>query len=142
MVEVKKPKLTLVPGEQAGKMRGAATKAHGDVATRCMLDIYAIRDRMAGRTADPELFKKEFDKYFNPPTTKSDLERKRQMEVARDKWLKFEDEFNARLGADGYRSIPLPAEKIATTVKHIADTAWQGFRPIREGWNQHPPDSA
>lgn len=145
MVEDRKPRFAVIPGglSEPGKgMRSAARKAHGEAAARCILTIEEIRDRMAARTADAGLFREEFKKYFNPPTTSNDLERKRQMEAALEKWLKFEEDFYAHLNANGYRNILLPAEKIAATVKHIADTAWVGFRPVFHGRKPTPPESA
>jgi hypothetical protein len=145
MVEPKERKFAVIPGGLSGPgkgMRSATIRAHRDIAAKCMLEIYEIRDRMAARTADPELFKAEFAKYFGPPTTSNDLEKKRQMEAALEKWLKFEEDFYAHLNANGYRSIPLPAEKIAATVKHIADTAWTGFRHVFHGRKPTPPESA
>ncbi|MFA5412186.1 MAG: hypothetical protein WC350_02470 [Candidatus Micrarchaeia archaeon] len=143
MVEDRKPKFAVIPGGLEPKgLKSKARQAHRDIAAKCILDIHEIRDRMAKRVADPELFNEEFKKYFNTPTTTSDLERRRQMEVALEKWLKFEEDFYAHLNANGYRSILLPAEKIAATVKHIADTAWVGFRPVFHGRKPTPPDSA
>ncbi|MDD2655707.1 MAG: hypothetical protein PHQ80_03505 [Candidatus ainarchaeum sp.] len=146
MVEDKRPKFAVIPGglSEAGKgMISPARQAHRDFASKCILDIHGIIDRMAGRTANPELFKERMKRHFNMPTTPDDRERRGQMEGALTKMLAFEDAFNAHLGANGYPpGKPLPKEKIVSTVEHIAQSAWSGFRRISEGWKRPPPDSA
>lgn len=146
MVEDRKPRLMLIQGGLSGEGQGMVSKArqaHRDVAAKCILDIHEIIDRMAGRTANPELFKERMNTHFNMPTTPDDKKRRDQMEGALSKMMAFEDAFDAHLGANGYPlGKPLPEEKIISTVEHIAQSAWSGFMRVSEGWKQHPPDSA
>lgn len=145
MVSARKPKSVVIPGGLGGQdMVTTARQAHGHIANKCIIDIYEIIERMAARTANPELFKKRMALHFNLPTCASDYSRRKQMEVALDKWKKFEHDFNAHLDANGYAKVLLPAGKIVSTVEQIAHTAWDrdSSMSIHEGWKRHPPDSA
>ena len=124
MVSAKKPRLVVIPGGLGGQdLVTTARQAHRDVASKCIIEIYEIIERMATKTADPELFKKRMAKHFNMPACQDDKRRRDQMEVALDKMKKFEEDLNAHLRANGYSDKPLPAEKIVSTVEQIAHTA-------------------
>jgi len=142
MVSVRKPRLVVIPGGLGGEdMVTTAKQAHRDAASRCILDIYEIIERMAAKTADPELFKTRMAKHFNMPTCQNEKRRRDQMEVALDKMKKFEEDFNAHLRANGFDVLPM--EKIVSTVEYIAHSAWSGFRHVFHGRRfTIPPDSA
>jgi hypothetical protein len=146
MVEDRKPRFAVIPGglSEPGKgMISPARQAHRDIASKYILDIHVIIDRMAGRTANPVLFKERMAKHFNMPTTPDDKKRRDQMEGALTKMMAFEDAFDAHLGANGYPpGKPLPEEKIVSTVEYIAHSAWSGFMRVSEGWKRPPPESA
>lgn len=145
MVEPKKLKFAVIPGGLSEQdMKSAARRAHSETAARCALEIHEIIERMAARTANPELFRERMvPRHFNMPITPDAKKRREQLEVALDKMRKFEEDFDAYRSANGFRAILLPEEKIVSTVEHIAQSAWSGFRPIYHGRKSFPPpDSA
>jgi len=144
MVSARKTKLVVIPGGLGGQdLVTTARQAHRDKASRCIIEIYEIIERMAAKAEDPELFRKRMALHFNMPACQDDKRRRDQMEVALDKMMKFEEDFNAHLRANGYSGKPLPAEKIISTVEQIAHSAWSGFIQVFHGRrNSSPPDSA
>ncbi len=142
MVSVRKPRLVVIPGGLGSQdIVTTVRQAHRDAASRCIIEIYEIIERMAAKAADPELFKKRIARHFNLPGCRDDKKRRDQMEAALGKMRKFEEDFNAHIRANGFDV--LPAEKIISTVEQIAHSAWSGFMPVCHGRrNPSPPDSA